>query len=258
MKSDLRAMQAAAKIPTIVLGGTGYVAGDLLRLMASHPQLELKGVLSDSQPGEPLAKSFVHLAPVYPELKFSDLETITKLATSLPQSAIVSAAPHGVAAKLIDDLLTAAEAKGAEPRVILAWPRDSHEAASIAREAAKVPALVPVFLGPAAAGPTALALAGDAAAVVRTVTLRLPVADDLWDHDPLTPVIRDFRREIQARTGRPHLWEGAAGPAGRQVGRSAARPLGRGVRQSASASKVWLVMLEPPGLLMLLLMLMLL
>ena len=118
MKSDLRAMQAAAKIPTIVLGGTGYVAGDLLRLIASHPQLELKGVLSDSQPGEPLAKSFVHLAPVYPELKFTDLETITKLATSLPQSAIVSAAPHGVAAKLIDDLLTAAEAKGAAPRVI--------------------------------------------------------------------------------------------------------------------------------------------
>ena len=39
-------------------------------------------------------------------------KTITKLAASLPQSAILSAAPHGVAAKLIDDLLTAAEAKG--------------------------------------------------------------------------------------------------------------------------------------------------
>jgi N-acetyl-gamma-glutamylphosphate reductase len=104
--------------PVIVLGGTGYVAGDLLRLIAGHPQLELKGVLSDSQPGELVAKSFVHLAPVYPELKFADLATITKLATSLPQSAILSAAPHGVAAKLIDDLLTAAEAKGAAPRVI--------------------------------------------------------------------------------------------------------------------------------------------
>ena len=106
------------KTPVIVLGGTGYVAGELLRLIAAHPQLELKGVLSDSQPGEPVAKSFAHLAPVYPELKFADLETITKLATSLPQSAILSAAPHGVAAKLIDDLLTAAEAKGAQPRVI--------------------------------------------------------------------------------------------------------------------------------------------
>ena len=97
----------------------------------------------------------------------------------------------------------------AEPRVILAWPRDAHEAAAIAREAAKVPSLVPVFLGPAAASPTTLPLAGDAAAVVRTVTLRLPVADDLWDHDPLTPVIRDYRREIQARTGRPPTPEAA-------------------------------------------------
>ena len=106
------------KTPVIVLGGTGYVAGDLLRLIAAHPQLELKGVLSDSQPGELVAKSFVHLAPIYPELKFADLETITKLASSLPQAGILSAAPHGVAAKLIDDLLTAAEAKGAAPRVI--------------------------------------------------------------------------------------------------------------------------------------------
>ena len=56
---------------SIVLGGTGYVAGELLRLIAAHPQLELKAVLSDSQPGEPVAKSFAHLAPVYPELKFS-------------------------------------------------------------------------------------------------------------------------------------------------------------------------------------------
>jgi N-acetyl-gamma-glutamyl-phosphate reductase len=37
---------------------------------------------------------------------------------SLPSSAIISAAPHGVAAKLIDELLVAAESKGAKPRVI--------------------------------------------------------------------------------------------------------------------------------------------
>lgn len=106
------------KTPVIVLGGTGYVAGELLRLIAAHPQLELRGVLSDSQPGEPVAKSFVHLAPLYPELKFQDLETIKQLVAALPQSAILSAAPHGVAAKLIDDLLAAAEAKGAKARVI--------------------------------------------------------------------------------------------------------------------------------------------
>ena len=39
-------------VPTIVLGGTGYVAGELLRLIAGHPNLALAGILSDSQPGE--------------------------------------------------------------------------------------------------------------------------------------------------------------------------------------------------------------
>src|SRR3954470_10224744 len=109
---------STAKIPAIVLGGTGYVAGELLRLIAAHPYVELRAILSDSQPGEPVAKSFPHLAPVYPELKFSSLEQIKELVGSLPQSAIISAAPHGVAAKLIDELLSVAEAKGTKPRVI--------------------------------------------------------------------------------------------------------------------------------------------
>lgn len=106
------------KIPAIVLGGTGYVAGELLRLIAAHPLVELKAILSDSQPGEPVAKSFAHLAPVYPDLKFSSLDQIKGLVGSLPQSAIISAAPHGVAAQLIDDLLKVAESKGTKPRVI--------------------------------------------------------------------------------------------------------------------------------------------
>ena len=106
------------KVPAIVLGGTGYVAGELLRLIAAHPHLDLRAILSDSQPGEPVAKSFPHLAPIYPDLKFSSLEQIKDIVGSLPQSAIISAAPHGVAAQLIDDLLKTAESKGTKPRVI--------------------------------------------------------------------------------------------------------------------------------------------
>lgn len=106
------------KVPAIVLGGTGYVAGELLRLIAAHPHLDLRAILSDSQPGESVAKSFPHLAPIYPDLKFSSLEQIKDIVGSLPQSAIISAAPHGVAAHLIDDLLKTAESKGTKPRVI--------------------------------------------------------------------------------------------------------------------------------------------
>ncbi|MFO7304460.1 MAG: N-acetyl-gamma-glutamyl-phosphate reductase [Gammaproteobacteria bacterium] len=104
------------RLPVIVLGGTGYVAGEVLRLVANHPHLQLKAVLSDSQPGEPVAKSFAHLAPVYPDLTFSSLEAITSLLGKLPEAAVISAAPHGVAAKLIDDVLSAAEAAGVRAR----------------------------------------------------------------------------------------------------------------------------------------------
>jgi len=107
-----------AKIPTLVLGGTGYVAGELLRLIAGHPGLELKAVLSDSQPGEAVAKSFTHLAPALGALKFSSLDEIKKLVATIPNCAILAAAPHGVSANLIDDILTVADTAGTKPRVV--------------------------------------------------------------------------------------------------------------------------------------------
>jgi N-acetyl-gamma-glutamyl-phosphate reductase common form len=112
------ALGHTAALPVIVLGGTGYVAGELLRLIAAHPHLQLHSVLSDSQPGETIAKSFTHLAPVFPQLKFSSLEQVQQQVSSLPRCAILSAAPHGVAAKLIDGLLTAAESAGTQASVI--------------------------------------------------------------------------------------------------------------------------------------------
>jgi N-acetyl-gamma-glutamylphosphate reductase len=108
----------SARIPTIVLGGTGYVAGELLRLIAGHPDYELAGILSDSQPGEPVAKAFGHLAPAYPDTKFAPIEEIETLVASLPRSAVFSAAPHVASAALIDRLLSKAEAAGTKPSVV--------------------------------------------------------------------------------------------------------------------------------------------
>src|SRR5215831_18039478 len=85
-------MNASEKIPTIVLGGTGYVAGELLRLIAGHPNLKLVAALSDSQPDELVAKSFAHLAPAFPALKFSSLDEIKRLVANTPNWAILSAA----------------------------------------------------------------------------------------------------------------------------------------------------------------------
>ncbi|HYM34581.1 MAG TPA: N-acetyl-gamma-glutamyl-phosphate reductase [Steroidobacteraceae bacterium] len=109
---------ATEKVPTIVLGGTGYVAGELLRLVVGHPQLTLKAVLSDSQPGELVGKSFTHLAPVLPQLKFSSLDEVKRLVATTSNTAILSAAPHGVSATLIDGILAAADKAGTKPHVV--------------------------------------------------------------------------------------------------------------------------------------------
>jgi len=106
------------RVPTLILGGTGYVAGEVLRLVAAHPQLEIAGVMSDSQPGELVAKAFPHLAPVLGDLRFVSESDLTNLIAALPVSALFSAAPHGVSAALIDRLLKAAETAGTEPRVV--------------------------------------------------------------------------------------------------------------------------------------------
>jgi N-acetyl-gamma-glutamyl-phosphate reductase common form len=102
----------------VVLGGTGYVAGELLRLIAGHPHFSLAGVLSDSQPGESVAKAFGHLAPVYPEERFKSQAQIDAIVTREPSTAIFCAAPHGAAAALIDSLLMKAESSHRQPHVV--------------------------------------------------------------------------------------------------------------------------------------------
>ena len=105
-------------IPALVLGGSGYVAGELLRLIAGHPRFTLAAVMSDSQPGESVAGAFPHLAGAYPRASFRSRDDTQKLLCELPQAALFSAAPHGVSAGLIDALLSAAQAAGSQVRVV--------------------------------------------------------------------------------------------------------------------------------------------
>ncbi len=106
------------RTPAIVLGGTGYVAGELLRLLAAHPWFDLAAVASDSQPDEPVAQFFRHLHPVLPHLRFVGHDEVLEYVAANPATAVFSAAPHGVSAALIDRLLAAGEQAGTEPRVV--------------------------------------------------------------------------------------------------------------------------------------------
>ena len=41
-------------IPAAVIGASGYVGGELLRLVAGHPDFELRAAVSDSAAGKPI------------------------------------------------------------------------------------------------------------------------------------------------------------------------------------------------------------
>jgi N-acetyl-gamma-glutamyl-phosphate reductase common form len=111
-------MSETAKIPTIVLGGSGYVAGEFLRLIAGHAELTLGGVVSTSQAGEPVAKTFPHLAPTYGVTRFVSLDAVIERLNTAPRWLLLSAAPHGASAGLVDRLLTAAASAGTELVVV--------------------------------------------------------------------------------------------------------------------------------------------
>ena len=103
-------------IPVVVLGGSGYVAGELLRLLAGHPHLRPAAILSESQAGEAVESAFPHLAGCFPGLRFSGREGLFDGLEG--QVAVFCAAPHGAAAALLDEVLAEAEQKGLEAHAV--------------------------------------------------------------------------------------------------------------------------------------------
>jgi N-acetyl-gamma-glutamyl-phosphate reductase len=107
-----------ARVPAVILGGTGYVAGELVRLVLGHPRLTLAAVASESRHGEPVAKAFAHLAPACGELRYVSIDDAIAVTAEHERSAVLAAAPHGVSHTLIDRLLGRAAAAGARPSVV--------------------------------------------------------------------------------------------------------------------------------------------
>jgi len=98
-------------IQAVVLGATGYVGGELLRLISAHPDLDFTAAVSESRSGESIAATFPNLAAAYGDQCFAghdrwidDLETGSNLA-------LFSAAPHGASAALVANALRAAANK---------------------------------------------------------------------------------------------------------------------------------------------------
>jgi N-acetyl-gamma-glutamyl-phosphate reductase common form len=107
-----------ATVPAVVLGGSGYVAGELLRLLAGHPVLRAAAVLSESQAGQPVEAAFPHLAGSFPGLTFAGRPDLPGFFDGRERAAVFSAAPHGASAALVDEVLSAAEQAGTAVRLV--------------------------------------------------------------------------------------------------------------------------------------------
>jgi len=110
---------SAPPIPVAVLGGNGYVAGELLRLLASHPALRPVAAISTSQAGQPVVSAFPHLRGTRIEhLTFEGPEALPARFERGGALGVLSAMPHGATASVLDGLLAKAEEAGAALRVV--------------------------------------------------------------------------------------------------------------------------------------------
>ena len=71
-----------------IVGGSGYAAGELLRLLTQHPHVELGQVTSRSQAGRPLQR-------VHPQLRGLSLPNFCEPASLAPADVLFLALPHG-------------------------------------------------------------------------------------------------------------------------------------------------------------------
>jgi N-acetyl-gamma-glutamyl-phosphate reductase len=105
-------------IDTAILGATGYVGGELLRLLSGHAEFRLAAAVSASRGGETIGSVFPHLAPLYQGQQFvkpdSWMDSIDK-GTDL---ALFSAAPHGASAPLVQHVLDAAARRDLNVHVV--------------------------------------------------------------------------------------------------------------------------------------------
>jgi N-acetyl-gamma-glutamyl-phosphate reductase len=87
-------------IRTAILGASGYVGGELLRLIAAHPELALTQLFGESKAGQPLRAVHPHLAAAYPDT------LIEKFSGALHGIDLVFAAiPHGHSQRLASAIL---------------------------------------------------------------------------------------------------------------------------------------------------------
>jgi N-acetyl-gamma-glutamyl-phosphate reductase len=103
----------------LVLGATGYVGGECLRLVASHPHLRARAALARSATGTRLAELYGHFrGSAAGELAIEGLDQLERHVEGDGRLAVLVALPHGVAAAEIERLLSVAGRAGRELAIV--------------------------------------------------------------------------------------------------------------------------------------------
>jgi N-acetyl-gamma-glutamyl-phosphate reductase len=90
-----RATIHGERIRVGIIGATGYVGAELIRLLSRHPDVDVVGLQGRDRDGEPIGQTHAHLS-----------ETGLAVDASLPDvDAVFLALPHGTAAGIVPDLV---------------------------------------------------------------------------------------------------------------------------------------------------------
>ena len=90
----LRDDRSGARIRVAIVGATGYVGAELVRLLTRHPNVEIVGLVGRGRSHEPIGGTHIHL----------DRTGLHVDATVPDADAVFLALPHGAAAEIVPDL----------------------------------------------------------------------------------------------------------------------------------------------------------
>lgn len=91
------------KLRAAIVGSTGYGGVELIRLLQSHPKVEITSVISSSSAGVPIEEGFPHLTGIVER----NLDGVEAGEIASRADVVFTATPSGVSAKLVPQLLDA-------------------------------------------------------------------------------------------------------------------------------------------------------
>lgn len=120
-----------------ILGASGYTGAELVRLLARHPEVEIRALTADRQAGKPLAEVFPHLGglglPDLVKIEDADWDAVDAVFCGLPHGTtqeIVAALPRRL--KVVD---LSADFRLADIETYAQWYGHPHRAPDLQAEA---------------------------------------------------------------------------------------------------------------------------